>query len=232
MPAVKLIRTALFIGTILAAALPAVASAATLTVDKPCYRTLQDAVASGTGFIPNAPVNFTLDGQPFTDPANPPTADAAGNLNAGFGIGSPPGKQKTYVLAASDGTNSAQTTFTATRLDVNVTPKRGNPGKKKRVKARGFDRGKILRYHVRGPRKKNGKVGKVKGPCGKVSKRVRIFKAHFPVGTYTVQFDQKKKYSKRAEPRVVFNVTIFRVFRPRAGASAFGDVGQTWTRLR
>jgi len=229
MPPVKLLRRASF-AAVAVAALPASAGAATLSVDKSCYREGANAVASGSGFAPNAQVRFTLDGVDFTDDANIPAADAAGNLNAGFGIGSPPGKQKTYTLGASDGTTVGETTFTATDLDVIVKPKRGNPGKRKRVTARGFDQGRVLRYHVRGPRKRNGRIGRVKGPCGKINKRAKIFKATYPTGVYTVQFDQRKRYSATSSPRVVFQVTIFRVVRPSVAGAAF-SAAETWTPL-
>jgi len=212
------------------AALPASAGAASLSVDRSCYREGANAVASGSGFAPNAPVRFTLDGVDFTDDGNVPSSDAAGNLNAGFGIGSPPGRQKTYTLGATDGTNTAETRFTATDLDVIVKPKRGNPGKRKRVRARGFDRGRMLRYHVRGPRRKNGRVGRVRGACGKINRRVRIFRATFPTGVYTVQFDQHRRYRPSSRPRVVFQVTIYRVARPTVAAAAF-SAGETWTPL-
>jgi hypothetical protein len=218
-----------------AVAVPASAGAATLSVDKRCYREGQQGLATGLGFTPSAQVNFTLDGQPFTDAANPPVADATGSVSASFENGSPrlgsrPVPQKQYVLGASDGTNSAETTFVSTRLDVGVTPKRGNPGRRKRVRARGFDQGRVLRFHVRGPRKRNGKIGKVRGACGKITKRVRIFRATYPSGVYTVQFDQRRKYSPRANPRVVFQVTIFRVSRSSLAAAAFSPT-ETWTPL-
>src|SRR5688572_14492701 len=89
MPAVKRIHVAWPVAVVLAAALPATAEAATLTVDKRCYREGADAIASGAGFTPNAQVNFTLDGVDFTRPDRPPFADAAGNLNAGFEVGTP-----------------------------------------------------------------------------------------------------------------------------------------------
>jgi hypothetical protein len=213
-----------------ALAVPASAGAATLTVDKPCYREGSQAVATGLGFNGNSQVTFTLDGDPFTDPSNPPTSDAAGTVNAQFTVGSPPGRQRTYVLAASDGTNSAQANFTATDLDVAVNPRRGNPGRRKRVRARGFNTGSVLRFHVRGPRTRNGRVGRVRGACGNVDKRVRIVSASYPSGIYTVQFDERRRYSSTARPRVVFQVTIFRTSRSSLAATAFSPE-ETWTPL-
>ena len=223
----KLRRTVPLVAAALAT-LPAAANAATLTVDKSCYRPGLEARVAGTGYTPFAPVAFTLDGAPFG--TEPLLADAAGNLQAQFTAGAPTGKEQKFTLGASDGTNSAETSFTTTQLDVGVTPKRGNPAKRKKVVARGWDRGKVLRFHVRGPRKRNGKVGKAKGPCGKLRRKVRIFGATYPPGVYTVQFDQRKKYKKRANPSVIFNVQIFRVFRLRFGA--FGGIGETWQRVR
>jgi hypothetical protein len=211
-------------------ALPATAGAATLTVDKGCYREGSQAIATGLAFNGNSQVTFTLDGDPFTDPDSPPTSDAAGTVNARFTVGSPPGGQRRYVLEASDGTNTAQTSFTATDLDVGVTPRRGNPGRRKRVRARGFDQGQVLRFHVRGPRRRNGTVGRIKGACGKVNRRVRIFRASYPSGIYTVQFDQRRRYSPSARPRVVFQVTIFRTSRSSLAATAFSP-DETWTLL-
>jgi hypothetical protein len=223
-------RAILLVALVPALALPAAAGAATLTVDKSCYREGSEAVATGLAFNGNSQVTFTLDGQPFTDPSNPPTSDAAGTVNAQFRVGSPPGRQRTYVLAASDGTNTAETNFTATDLDVAVNPRRGNPGRRKRVRARGFDQGRILRFHVRGPRTRNGAVGRVRGTCGKVNRRVRIFRATYPSGIYTVQFDQRRRYSPSARPRVVFQVTIFRTSRSSLAATAFSPE-ETWTPL-
>jgi hypothetical protein len=231
MPPVKPVRIASFGAVALAVALPASAGAATLTLDKACYREGSGAQGTGAGFTPGSQPAITLDGEPFpTDPNNPPTADATGTVLFGFGVGSPPGAQRKHVLGMSDGVNVAQANFTATDLDVTVRPKRGTPGKKKRIKGRGFDQGKILRYHVRGPRKRNGKVGKSKGPCGKVNKKVKIFGAKFPPGIYTVQFDQAKRYSLGTNPRVVFEVTIFQTLKPAVAGAAFSP-GETWTPL-
>ena len=113
---------------------------------------------------------------------------------------------------------------------MTVKPKRGTPGKRKRIRARGFDQGKTVRYHVRGPRKRNGKVGKAKGACGKVKKKVKIFGSKFPTGVYTVQFDQQKRFSAQASPRVVFEVTIFQTAKRSIAGAAF-SAGETWTPL-
>lgn len=200
---------------VLPVALPASANAATLTLDKPCYREGSDAVAVGAGFAPNSPVRFSLNGSPFTDPVNPPIADATGGVSAGFSIGSPPGRQAQYLLAATDGTNTAETEFIATDLDVIVTPKRGDPGRRKRIRARGFDPGSLVRFHVRGPRRRTGTVGTARGPCGTLNKKTRIFRSTDPTGTYTVQFDQRASYSRSASPRVVFQVSIIQTSPPR-----------------
>ena len=232
MALVNVIRTASLGAVVVAGVLSAPAGAATLAVDRSCYREGSEAVATGSGFTPNARINFTLNGRDFTDDENPPTSDSTGSLNAGFSVGTPRRrKQRRYVMVASDGTNSGQTAFTATRLDVTVQPKRGNPGRRKRVRARGFDRGKVLRFHVRGPRRRNGKVGKIRGACGKLNKRKRIFRATYPAGVYRVQFDQRKVFRRRSSPRVVFKVRIFPRSSSSLVASSLGRFGQVWTRL-
>ena len=47
------------------AALPAAAQAATLKLDRLCYRTNQTVHMSGDGYSPNGRVNFSLDGGDF-----------------------------------------------------------------------------------------------------------------------------------------------------------------------
>ena len=235
MPALTPLRTVIFAAVAVAAAAPPSAGAATVSLDKACYREGSSPVGTGGGFTPNTPISITLDGGEIPDPnpdpnREPVTSDAAGNVSFTFGVGSPPGAQRRYTLGASDGTNTAQTVFTATDLDVGVRPASGNPGRRKRVTARGFDPGRILRFHVRGPRRKNGRVGRVKGPCGKVNKRVKIFKSTYPTGVYTVQFDQRRRYSVGSSPRVVFTVRIFRVARASIAGAAFA-AGETWTPL-
>ena len=201
-----------------------------MAVDRTCYRPGQQGTITGGGYTPGAPVSFTLDGAAFGDT----TADAGGNLvPATFTAGNVPGKQQRKTLTATDtlnGANTAATTFTGTNLDVVVKPKRGNPGKKKRITARGFDGGRTLWAHVRGPRKRNVKIGKVKGACGKLRKRKRIFKAGYPVGVYTVQFDQKKKYRAASEPRVTFSVTIFNVVRSSGAFASLAAPTEIWRR--
>lgn len=214
----------------LALAVPAAAQAATVAVDSTCYRPGQEGTITGGGYTPGAPVNFTLNGSPFGDT----TADAAGNLvPATFTAGNVPGKQQRKTLTATDslnGANTATTTFTGTNLDVVVKPRRGNPGKKKKIRARGFDRGRRLWAHVRGPRKRNVKVGKIKGACGKLKAKKRIFKPGYRVGVYTVQFDQRKKYRASTEPRVTFSVTIFNVVRSSGAFASLAAPTEIWRR--
>jgi hypothetical protein len=214
----------------LALLVPTAAQAATVAVDRSCYRPGQQGTITGAGYTPGALVNFTLDGSAFGDT----TADAAGNLvPATFTAGNVPGKQQQKSLTATDSANAANTattTFTGTNLDVVVKPRQGNPGRKKKIAARGFDQGRNLWAHVRGPRKRNIKIGKVKGACGKLKKKKRIFKAGYPVGVYTVQFDQRKKYNAATEPRVTFSVTIFNVVRSSGAFASLAAPTEIWRR--
>jgi hypothetical protein len=218
--------------TVLVLAVPAAsAQAGTLAVDKSCYRPGAQGVVSGAGYTPGAPVTFTRNGLAFGGTS----ADAAGNLiPSTFQSGNVPGGQQRQTLVATDTANPANigtTSFTATNLDVVVTPTQGNPARKKRIKARGFNKGRILWAHIRGPRKRNVKVGKLKGACGKLDRRRRIFRPGDPVGEYTVQFDQRKKYRAATQPRVSFKVRIFTVVKPSSalGASLRAPT-ETWTR--
>jgi hypothetical protein len=207
-------------------ALPAVTHAATLTTERSCYRSGERIDMNGTGFTPNGPVTLSVDGQQLASG----NADAVGSFPAWATAPSVTSGQRTFNYTAADGTDPAlmaTAPVAVTAIDVNVTPKRGNPGTLRRIKARGFDRGKTLWAHVkRGSKKRNVKIGAVKGACGKVSARKRLFASDAPSGLYEVRFDTRRRYSTTAVPQVAFLVTVYRTI-----ASAAATGGQTWTRI-
>ena len=188
---------------------------------------------TGSGFTPNGVVNFSRDNQAF----GTLTADAAGNITGkGAAPRITPAKQRNFTLEARDATNPALVATIAplaTRFAVTVKPKQGNPGRTRRIKARGFTEGKTLYVHVRRNGKgKNIKLGKLKKPCGNKSVKKRIFKRTTKPGVYKVQFDTRRKYSSKALPKVTFQVTIFRIFKSGASASAFGEQAERWVQVR
>ena len=64
------------------------------------------------------------------------------------------------------------------------------------------------------------------GRCKSLTKKRRLLPRGAPVGVYTVQFDAFRKYQERRAQSVGFTITVRRVVRPAAAASAAG-----WSRL-
>jgi hypothetical protein len=203
----------------LALAVPATASAATLSVNKSCYGPGDAVVLSGTGFTPNNQAAVSITGQQL-GLAN---VNPIGEFEVTVPAPSIRAKRRTDTVTATDQANLALTASVPVQLsslDVKVTPKNGDPSKRKKIVARGFTTGEVLWAHVRRSGKaRNVKIGKLKSACKTITKKRRIFPADAAVGVYTVQFDTKRKYSSKTRPNITFLVTVFRTFRPASVSS-------------
>lgn len=202
----------------LAIAVPATANAATLSIApaKACYRSGETVLFSGTGYTPGATVNFALDGGP---PASD-LADAAGNVGNSLRFGAFRGVGQ-HTFTGTDSANPANVgsaSFLASEVTVRVRPASGRPGRRLRIRSTGFTTGRRLWAHIlrRGFRR-NVRVGRLRGPCRRGNARRRIFRADAAPGRYRVQFDTKRRYSRRTRVRVSYTVTVSRTF---GGASA------------
>jgi hypothetical protein len=224
------------VATVTAAlAAPALASAATLAVDpaRPCYREQERVFLPGTGFTPNAAVDFSRDG---TSIGSIP-ADASGSLTGELVLPGLVSGQDSLTYRATDTTNPAnfaEVTMLVTATDVNVRPKNGRPNRLVTITARGFFGGGSLWAHVtragRGATAsaaRNVRIGRIKGACKKARAKRRLFAAGAAPGTYRVQFDTFRRYKANRAIEIEFIVTIFRTVRPSASAAT-----TTWTRVR
>jgi hypothetical protein len=72
-------------------------------------------------------------------------------------------------------------------------------------------------------------LGRLKGSCRKLSRRIKIFSRGTSPGVYIVQFDGKRRYSKKTVPAITYRVTIFRRIIRRGFAAA---ASESWVRLR
>jgi hypothetical protein len=197
---------------------PAAAGAAQVGVlpNKPCYRSGESLLIGGTQYSPNTSVRITSDGA-FIGSV---TADQNGAFQGTLRVGQRRGERsKTYTATdLSNPANAASTTLRVTALDVTVRPRSGRPGRRVRVNARGFTTGTRLYAHiVRRRYRRNVRVGRLKGACRTLGARRRIFRRGTKPGTYTVQFDTRRRYSRRTAVRVRYRVVIFR--RARASAA-------------
>ncbi len=208
---------------------------AAIVSDRPCYREGSTALFAGGGFAPHQPVAITLDSRQIA------TATSSARGVVVYRIPSLPPIFRSEVrrtLTMSQVSNPAvadAAVFRETKVYVVTKPRAFRPGRRLRIRAGGFyGAGRTLYAHVRGPRRRNLRIGRVAGPCGKVraTRRV-ILKRGDPVGVYPTQFDTVRSYRGRAVPiglRKIYGIR--RVIRfSRAGALSLPPLGdEQWVR--
>jgi hypothetical protein len=222
---------AVIVVTAAVAAVAPAAQAATMTVDpvQGCYRESETVFLPGSGFTPNAPVDFSRDGNSLGQVP----ADASGGLSAELQLPNlASGEQRlTYVATdTANPANTAQVGLLVTATDVQVAPLQGKPNRVRTIRARGFfGGGKTLYAHV----KRNGrrgsrrvKVGRVKGPCKKVRAQKRLFPAGADFGTYLVQFDTYRKFKRSRKVKSSYSVNIFPTAAAAAAGAAWRPIGR------
>jgi hypothetical protein len=210
-------RTPAVTGALLIALLvPTAAEAATIQPLKPCYVTAntpsgpqQEGVAiAAAGFTPNSTVNLAMDGQPVpggealqTDPAGALTL-APEQVPAPFiDKGS---REFSVTLTQTDNpANTVTATSRTTALGVTVKPRRARPSQRIRFKGSGFTgpKGVYAHYVYKGKVRKTVRMARKTSTCGGWSAR----RPQIPVGdpkpgTWTVQFDQSKRYRDATNP--------------------------------
>jgi hypothetical protein len=227
--------TAFTVATAGMAAAAATSEAATVSIApvKPCYITGETDTLAGAGYTPNGTVGITVDGTEVF----PLVADATGNFSTSLQFGTMKAV-KAHTLTATDKTNPALTagvSFTGTVHQVIVKPANGPAGKKRKLRGYGFINGPKAYMHVRGHGvHSNVSLGKPQGVCGVFETRKRIVSSHAASGKYRVQFDAKKKYSKKTRPRLVYELRVFRTFHSAAArTSAFAGAASLagWTKV-
>ena len=88
---------------------------------------------------------------------------------------------------------------------VNIRPADLDVGLRARIGANGFATGPVLYAHIvrtadptasalHKQKARNLRIGRLKGRCGKLLARKRLFSKRAPLGDYTVQFDTYRRY--------------------------------------
>ncbi len=194
------------------------AGAATIQVNQPCFVDSSTAtgapmVVTGAGFVPGDEVQIASSDGSVNATA---TADANGAIavtttapTAFFQVPS----AKTVTLTAQDfslnsGTISAATPVTFTTLAVLPQPSQAKLTSKVTWYFSGFTPGKVIYGHYL--RKKpvaRARFGRAKGPCGLLKVRARFYPGGHPrSSSYTLVFDNAKRYSKKTRPRVLIKI--------------------------
>jgi hypothetical protein len=195
-------------------ALPVAAQAATLKAGKSCFENGSNARLVGTGFAPESPIRFTVNGRALT--ANV-TSDEAGDVVVTY---TPPDTQteRKLVIRATDSEDTAaRTTIYVTRkLLVTADPASSQNVRTWRAVFRlyGFGRGKGYIHYVNpnGKFKKTVKLGRLQGPCGRLkSTKRRVLPFDRPqFGLWRLQFDTRRRYDKDTRRKRVIPVRVYR----------------------
>jgi hypothetical protein len=194
----------------LVAAVPATAHATAVQTDRACYLQTDrtNVTVSGNGFAAGQPYSVLLDGTPLTSQVN--TIDANGTMQGAFAPPMLAGDelQRTFKVAVSSDTLTAETQFTVTRLKANFSPSEGDPTKLRvRFSVAGFGLAApnpdvYVHYVTPGGRlKKTVRLGKASGQCGRIERTAkrRLFPfSHPSLGKWQLQFDTSKSFTKGA----------------------------------
>jgi hypothetical protein len=213
---VRRFATTLTIGLAGAAAVATAAEAATvgITPAKPCYLSGELVTATGAGYTPGGVVDMAIDGT--TVLGGPFSADAAGNFGIPLSFGTMRAV-KSHALTITDETNPALTataSFLGTSNTVSVKPSRASAGTTRKLKGYGFLAGPNVYMHVRGRGyKSDTRIAKAKAPCGTFVTRKKIVPLGSRDGKYKVQFDAKRRYSKKTRPSLRGTLTVFHRLR-------------------
>jgi hypothetical protein len=207
--------------TFAALAAPGAASAATLAPLKPCYVAVPSSPPQveridigGSGYTPNSRVDIAVDGVPAVSGA---PVDAAGNIAPGVQATAPfiAQRDKAFTVTATDQGNPANVataTSRVTALNVGIQPRRARPSSRVLFRGRGFTgAGKVFAHYRYKGRTRRTVTFTPTGPCGRFTTR----KTQIPVsrpgtGSWTVQFDQQKRYARVPSSvfvRLTINVT-------------------------
>jgi hypothetical protein len=202
------------------AAVPQTAAAATIDPLKPCYvAARQDQRETirvvAHGFTPGAFVNLYIDNvfqQPPVGTAPPqadPNGDVGSDATPGYVMAPyPETRQRLFQLRLTeppknpaDPTDlgiSATATAKVTRLMVTQTPRTATTSSRVRFRGRGFTQpgaAVYAHYVFAGKDRQTVRVATPYGSCGLFSVKLRQFPMKKPrVGTWTIQFDQLRKY--------------------------------------
>lgn len=212
----------------LAAALgPAAATAAAqpaIAQLEPCYvaaqpNQTQPVMISASGFTPNAYVNVFVDNVQQTPPPGTPApqADPAGDVSGSvpapyvpFGV-----HRFTLRLTQADASgNSATAMSWVTALSVEQIPAQARTRARVRFRGRGFTApGPVYAHYIyKGHSHKTVRVALPHGACGRFARRMRQFPfRHSPkVGTWTIQFDQQRRYGALVDVSARLTVKVNR----------------------
>jgi len=194
--------------------LPAAADAATLEAGKSCYFNDQRAQLSGSGFTPDSQVSFRINGRLLSQTVS---SDAAGDFQVVY---DPPraDTQRKLVIRATDvsGESARTRIFASARRRVTADPDRSSNVRTWQavLSLFGFGDGKAFIHYLNpnGVLKKTVRLGKLRGPCGRLKtgeRRVMPFD-NPQFGVWRLQFDTRRRYDRDTKNKAVIPVNVYR----------------------
>jgi hypothetical protein len=181
----------------------AAASGSALRTSRGCYLVGQAVIVSGSGFAPNRTFDLTDDGVDFGQAStNGSGAFSASFRPGGLGAGI---AQTVELLNASDGTSSANATFTLTRpVGARFLASGGNPHTlKARFQVWAFARDGVehtVYVHYVSPSghaRATVTLGHTGGQCGYLlTGPRRVFPFAPKIGNWTLQVDTRRAYAR------------------------------------
>ncbi len=198
----------------IALATPAAAGAATLDPSKSCYFNNDLARLSGTGFAPDSQITFTVNGRPLRTTVR---SNSAGDVLVRY---DPPRTETERELGIratdSEGTSARTTVFVTRKRRVTANPDSAPNVRTWKAVFRlfGFGRGKAFIHYVNpnGVHKKNVRLGRLRGPCGRLkTEKRRVMPFRNPqFGVWKLQFDTRRKYDPDIARKRVIPVRVYR----------------------
>ena len=186
---------------------PAGARAATLEPFKPCYVSAGRAddqreavMVRGTDFAQASTVEVLFDGALVGSAPTGSIGEFAIELPAPF----QPAGERAFTITVRDGTNEVSLTTRVTNLAMTVKPRRASPGRRVRIRGRGFTLAApvFAHYLFGGAEQKRVRLARRStAPCGTFDVRRRLL----PVdrasrGRWIMQVDQRRVYSPEPDP--------------------------------
>ena len=202
------------------AATSAASAATTLTVEpkRSCHSSGETVRLSGAGFSPNGEVSVARDGLTLTPLlVSNPTGAFVGDLTLFLRTGK---ANRTYTATdVEDPTVMAKRRMLVIAPIVNIRPADLDVGLRARIGANGFATGPVLYAHIvrtadqdgkalHNQKARNMRLGRLRGRCGKLLARKRLFSKRAPLGDYTVQFDTYRRYESDRDVKFLYAAPV------------------------
>lgn len=167
---------------------------------------------AGSGFTPGATVSLTRGGQVITGVAAQDGTFGAELSVADLLSSGVPRPRVATVVARDDAGAATAVRIKVAPLAFTASPARATPSSVVRFRFSGFTPGRVIHAHYvyAGRVRANVPMAQASAPCGIATvRRIQLPVDEPEVGSWTVQFDNRARYSPRARPRIVAAIGVY-----------------------